>query len=77
MALAENEVFLRWLLLERASYFKSHPAQRQPAWYVSSDDVRKPRVAGKKFFFEAVGVEWISATSYEDIYENPAWSTGA
>ena len=72
-ALEENEVFLRWLLLERAAYFKRYPTRRQPAWYVSADDPNGSRVAGKRFFLEAVGLEWLQAVDYHDIYENVAW----
>jgi hypothetical protein len=73
LALEENEVFLRWLLLERAAYFKRYPSRKQAAWYVSSDDVSKASVAGKKFFLNAVGIDWVPALDYQDIYENPSW----
>ena len=33
LALEENEVFLRWLLIERARYFKKFPDRRKKAWY--------------------------------------------
>ncbi|WP_198175440.1 hypothetical protein [Spirosoma telluris] len=33
--LAENEVFIRWLLIERAKYFKKFPERRKAGWYVT------------------------------------------
>lgn len=73
LALEENGVFLRWLLIERARYFGKFPDRRQPAWYVFTHDPHGAREAGKHFFLEAVGVAYVRAGGYDDIWENPAW----
>ncbi|MDB5725679.1 MAG: hypothetical protein JWQ16_2433 [Novosphingobium sp.] len=74
LALAENEVFLRWLLIERAKYFRTFPDREHPAWYIYVDDPRDERQAGRHFFLEAVGIRCIAADDYDEIYENPAWT---
>lgn len=38
LGLGENEVFLRWLLIERARYFATFPKRAQEAWYVHKPD---------------------------------------
>lgn len=73
LALEENEVFLRWLLIERAKYFKKFEERRQSAWYVYVDDPKDERQAGKLFFLEAMGVKGVRAESYHAIYEHDGW----
>ncbi|SEJ80480.1 hypothetical protein SAMN05518849_11424 [Sphingobium sp. AP50] len=73
LALEENEVFLRWLLIERAKYFRKFPQRRQDAWYIYVDDPKDERQAGKLFFLEAVGITPVRAASFDAIYTNPQW----
>jgi hypothetical protein len=73
LALEENEVFLRWLLIERAKYFKKFPDRRQPAWYVSRHNGLDEREAGKLFFLRALGVAPVRVDVYDQIYATPAW----
>ncbi|HTU12420.1 MAG TPA: hypothetical protein VMG08_16130 [Allosphingosinicella sp.] len=73
LGLAENEVFLRWLLIERAKYFSKFEHRRQPAWYVYVDDPADERQAGKLFFLESIGIKPVQAQSHAAIYESPAW----
>jgi len=73
LALEENEVFLRWLLIERARYFSKFPDRSHPAWYVyphKPDDDREP---GKLFFLEGIGVRPVRVASYDAIYDAGAW----
>lgn len=74
LSLGENEVFLRWLLIERAKYFRTFPDRGHPAWYVYVNDPRDDRQAGKHFFLQSIGIRCIEAGSYDEIYENPGWS---
>ncbi|MDP1619711.1 MAG: hypothetical protein Q8M12_01790, partial [bacterium] len=70
LALAENEVFLRWLLIERAKYYKKFPDRRQEAWYVhtpSEDDL------GKLFFLTGVDVQLVEVKNYDEIYGVETW----
>jgi hypothetical protein len=71
LALAENEVFLRWLLIERAKYYKEFPARAQPAWYVHTLNENEH---GKHYFLNAVGVRSVAVASYEEIYGTATWS---
>jgi len=70
LGLEENEVFFRWLLIERARYFKKFPVRKKDAWYVHTGRMNND---GKQFFLEGVGVQPISVTSYEKIYGSRAW----
>lgn len=74
LELAENEVFLRWLLIERAKYFRTFPGRDHPAWYVYVDDPRDERQAGKLFFLDSIGVRCVRADNYDEIYENKGWN---
>lgn len=69
LALEENEVFLRWLLIERARYFAAFPKRRQPAWYAYAGS-EKP---GKLFFLQSLGIEPMQVGSYDDLYHPSVW----
>lgn len=73
LGLAEDEVFLRWLLIERAKYFQSFGERAHAAWYVFVDDPRDERQAGKHFFLESIGIRCITVGSYAELYEHTAW----
>lgn len=71
LGLEENEVFFRWLLIERARYFKDFPERRKDAWFIHVGELNND---GKYFFLEGVGVRPIHVTSYDDIYGAATWS---
>jgi hypothetical protein len=73
LGLGETEVFLRWLLIERARYFAKFPKRAQKAWYVHKPDAGDDAEAGERFFLEEIGINYVAAADYRDIYENPAW----
>jgi len=73
LAIEENEVFLRWLLIERAKYFRKFPDRAHPAWYVYVSDPSDERQAGKHFFLESVGITCVPAENFAAIYDNRAW----
>ena len=41
LTLNENEVFLRWLLIERAKYFKKYPERKKKGWFVCLQSEQK------------------------------------
>lgn len=73
LGLGENEVFLRWLIIERARYFAKFDDRRKAAWYVYTHNPDDTTQAGRHFFLENMGVQCIKAESYDAIYENSAW----
>jgi serine/threonine protein kinase len=72
LALEENEVFLRWLLIERARYFSKYPDRRKSAWYVHR---ASERGSGKLFFLEELGIQPFEVESFEDIYGRNTWTS--
>jgi hypothetical protein len=69
LALDQDEVFLRWLLIERARYFKTFADRKKRAWYVHVD----PLADGKRIFLEAVGVLPHRVPGYDDMYGEATW----
>lgn len=72
LGLGENEVFLRWLLIERARYFSKFPSRFKSGWYVyveGSNDFD----AGKKLFLEGVGIEPVAVANHAEVYGQSAW----
>lgn len=72
LGMEENEVFIRWLLIERAKYFKKFPEREKKGWYVAPK-VEKPddRMIGKMKFLEGIGFKAIETKDYKGIYEDP------
>ena len=69
LGLEQNEVFLRWLLIERARYFSRFPARRKAGWYVHVG----PIDAGKAFFLRGVGIEPVAVADHAQIWGEAAW----
>ena len=70
IGLNESEVFLRWLFIERARYFKMFPDRKKSAWYVDPEDLTNN---GKKMFLEGVGFNIVKVNGYEEIYSQGVW----
>jgi hypothetical protein len=69
LGLDMSEVFLRWLLIERAKYFKTYPERAKKAWYVyAGQDLS----AGQTIFLKSVGCEIIKESSFDALY-GEAW----
>jgi hypothetical protein len=73
LGLRENEVFLRWLLIERARYFNKFEDRRKPAWYVYNGNPSDTTQKGRHFFLEKIGIQCIKAADYDAIYANSEW----
>ncbi len=71
LGLNQNEVFLRWLLIERAKYFRAFPERARSAWYVETKASHDP---GKSFFLNGVGVETILVDTHNDIWGEKIWT---
>lgn len=72
LSLEENEVFIRWLLIERAKYFKKFPERRKKGWYISSTTSKlDENIEGKKMFMKSVGLEFVEVVNYDAIYSTP------
>ncbi len=71
LALEENEIPLRWLLIQRAIYYTKFPNRKYNGWYVTTDsEMKDKKNEGKFFFLKNMGFEIIPLNDYKDIYEN-------
>ncbi|MBR0318673.1 MAG: SIR2 family protein [Spirochaetia bacterium] len=66
LSLDSQETGLRWLLIQREKYFRDDEKRRKKTVYVHFDN--KDLSAGKKFFFNSLGIEIKQLSSYDDIY---------
>jgi len=65
--LGEQEIFMRWLLIERAKYFRKFPERKHKGWFL----VQKNSLSdGQKLFFHSVGIEVIEVENYQNIYQD-------
>jgi hypothetical protein len=65
LGLDTTEVFLRWLLIERAKYFQSFPGRKRNAWYVYAG---KDISMGQRIFLKSVGCDIVKEASFDDLY---------
>lgn len=63
LGLEENEVFLRWLLIQRTKYCKLYHKSYE-GWYVNMN-IRE----GKRFFLEQLGFQVIDLSDYNTLYQ--------
>ena len=63
LALEENEVFLRWLLIQRAKYGQMYNI-RLKGWYIGNK-----LSDGKKFFLEQLGFDVIEISDFNNLYQ--------
>lgn len=69
LGLDESEIFLRWLLIERAKYFRKLPGRQHKGWFITKKE-DTPHREGKIFFLKSVGIEVIELDEYEHIFED-------
>ena len=69
LGLNETEIFIRWLLIERAKYFRKFPHRKHKGWFIKEKG-NNPQDEGKKFFLESVGFEIIELNDYQSMYED-------
>jgi len=69
LSLDETEIFIRWLLIERAKYFRRFPDRKHKGWFVIKNGNNNPQNEGKKFFLHSVGFEVIVINDYQSMYE--------
>jgi len=69
LSLGVTEIFIRWLLIERAKYFRKFPDKKHKGWFVLKKG-KNPQIKGKKFFLESVGFEIIEINDYQSMYED-------
>ena len=72
LGLEENEVFFRWLLIERAKYFKKYPERKKDGWYVTVRKDNDANFLGKRFFLESVGLKVLEVANY-DVQFDEIW----
>lgn len=62
LALEQNEVFLRWLLIQRSKYSRLYNKDLH-GWYVGKDITE-----GKKYFLEFLGFKVIELLDFDELY---------
>jgi hypothetical protein len=67
--LNESEIFLRWMLIQRAKYYRRFPDEKRKGWYVAPLEGTSSSDSGKRFFLQSVGFEVLSVPTYESLYE--------
>ncbi|GIU23598.1 hypothetical protein TUM4644_17280 [Shewanella colwelliana] len=71
LGLESSEIFIRWLLIERAKYFKAYPQRQRAAYFIYAQEALTP---GQTLFLSAVGVTLLKQDTYQAIYETP-WAS--
>lgn len=70
LGLDESEVFLRWLLIMRAKYFRATNNKKHKGWFIMKKENKNSKDEGKRFFLNSVGIETIELSNYKLMYED-------
>lgn len=73
VGLEGQEVWLRWLLIQRAAQYKKRQLERPPAWYVYPASEHSEAHKDKHFFLECVGIKPVQVDDYHAIYNPRHW----
>uniref|UniRef100_UPI00404B23F8 SIR2 family protein n=1 Tax=Flavobacterium sp. TaxID=239 RepID=UPI00404B23F8 len=73
LSLNEQEIFFRWLLLQRAKYFKRRPELKKAGFYINHAESDKHNV-GKKFFMKSVGIDYVDFIGDFDGFYHDFWN---
>lgn len=68
LGLSKDEIFLRWLLLERNAYFRSKSEEKKRGWYLTPEnDIDQ----GERLFLNSVGFQIVpfNSNDYRKIYD--------
>ena len=74
LGLEEQEVFIRWLLLKRAKYFKYNKSEKKLGYYINHDEI-SDRKSGKNFFLNSVGIKYVNFIGDYDKFYKDFWSS--
>ena len=70
LGLEENEVFLRWLLIERKRYYQKQGTSCPESWFVYESGMTE----GKKFFLSHVDITPRAVKTHNSLYGPKTWS---
>jgi len=73
VGLEGQEVWLRWLLIQRAAHYKKRGGERPLAWYVHPASERSDAQRDKHFFLNCLGIETVEVADYAAIYDPHSW----
>jgi hypothetical protein len=75
LGLQTQEVFLRWLLIQRKKYLQKNRIADMGVWFVIPGSESGDAFSGRRAFLEALGVRILQVESYSHIYEKEVWAT--
>lgn len=67
LGLKSNEIFLRWLLIERAGYFNKYTYRRRKLYYLTVKEEGSP---SQKAFIQGVGGDYKEYENHDELYSN-------
>lgn len=73
LGLPTQEVFLRWLLVQRRKFLSKNNIEEMGVWFVIPEEENKGRYSGRRAFLDALGVKTVVVPGYADIYDSGAW----
>lgn len=68
LTLDQDEVVLRWLLLERAKFYSLYPYMRKEGWFVLPKKEYRRLTSGKRCFLKSIGFKVVCMEDYESMY---------
>jgi len=75
LGLTRDEIFLRWMLIEREKYFRRFPDRRRTTWYIYKHEKSHSSKPSNWRFLEGIGVSMVAVKGqWEEIYEGMAQS---
>jgi hypothetical protein len=74
LGLQTQEVFLRWLLVQRKRYLQKNRISDMGVWFVIPESESGDAYSGRRAFLETLGVKIIEVPDYIHIYKKEVWA---
>lgn len=70
LGLTQNEIYLRWLLIERAKYRMKQGLKAQDLYFTVAEEKPEIQQEGRRFLLESLGFESSVVETYQHLYED-------
>jgi hypothetical protein len=74
LGLQTQEVFLRWLLIQRKRYLEKNRISDMGVWFVIPTQESGDEYSGRRAFLDALDIKIIEVPNYSYIYDSEVWA---
>jgi hypothetical protein len=75
LGLEPQEIFLRYMLLQRKKYFKHHGLRGVRTWFAIPQEEASEQYSGRQAFLGAIGAKTVVVPTHQSLYDSQVWKS--